>query len=170
MLQRTPKQLNAVAIHEAAFRVIATKLGVPLRPPPARLVNMCRYACDVLELGARDVYSLDATCAAEADMLDAAAIVMFAGLAAIEHAHLDRSNNRDFCEAMDMAYVAQARRVGGYEMLATFSDRYHREATAVQEREFSARAKELVEKHWAEIEAEAARLLAEPCQPRRKRA
>jgi len=43
MLQRSPKQPSAVAIHEAAYRIVATELGVLLQPPPARLLNLCRY-------------------------------------------------------------------------------------------------------------------------------
>jgi hypothetical protein len=169
MLQRSPKQLSAVAIHEAAFIVAARVLNVPMRPPPARLVSVRRYGCDVCDLGARDVYDLDAV-AADADTLDKAAVVMMSGLAALNRIGADTDICRDLCGAQDLAGAAQAKRLGGYEVLATFSWHYREQSSAVQEREFSAPAKELVEKNWAEIEAEAERLLAQPRRSSRKRA
>ena len=77
MLDRSPKVSNAVAYHEAAYIVTARVLGVPLRPTAARLVTVNRHGCDVVDIGARAIYDLDAV-TADADMLDNAAIVMFA--------------------------------------------------------------------------------------------
>jgi len=168
MLHR-PKQLPAVAIHEAAYRVIANKLGVPLRPTPARLTYLCRYSTDVLDLGANTIYDLDPV-AVGADTLERAAVVMFAGLAAIQHADLDPGYNRDFCEGVDLAYLAEAARVGGFENLAMYTWRQREETTAVRHAELGAQAAALVAENWQEIQAEAERLLAEPNRPRRKRA
>ena len=91
-------------------------------------------------------------------------------LAALQRIGADLSACRDFCEATDLAYAAQAKRVGGYSALATYTWRFREESSAVQQRELGARAAAMVAENWELIEAEADRLLAESRRSRRKRA
>src|SRR5262249_40087646 len=151
-------------------RIIAGVLGgVPLRPPSARVTHLNRSACGVIDFGAATIYDLDPV-AVGADLLGRGALVLAAGFAALQKLGVDLDTCRDQLERWDLAYLAEAARVGGFAALCTSSWRYREESAEVQHRELSARAAALITEHWDAIVQEAERLLAERRPTRQKRA
>jgi hypothetical protein len=145
--------IDAVSLHEAAFRVIAAVLNVPLRPttlPDGETLRRC--AADIF---ARSLTKIamnetdDETLAAYDNM----ALIMFAGHCALLRYDPTATGDRDHSEGCDLLFCALLARFGS-------SAKAYVGTIPIRATELTAEAARLVADNWPAIEAEAARLAA----------